>query len=88
MNWFKVFIAKHIFGLELIKYIKEPINYLYNVGSINFQFEFVAFFGLMIIGVAIGLQSSILNLFRISIAYLPYLRKTYPSHCQTSNPNK
>jgi hypothetical protein len=59
MNYLKVFIAKHIFGLVLTKYIKEPISCLYNVGSTNFESDVVAFFRLLIMGVAIGLQSSI-----------------------------
>ena len=44
------------------------------------------FFQLVIIGVAMGLQSCILNLFRILVAYLPCLRKISPFLCQTSNP--
>jgi hypothetical protein len=59
------FTTKYIYGLLLNKYIKEPINYLYNVRSTNYKSKVVTFFRLVIIGVAIGLHSSIQNLFRI-----------------------
>ena len=88
MNWLKVFIAKHVFGLVLTKYIKEPINSLYNVGSANSEYEVVTFFRLVIMGVAIGLQSSIQNLFRIWTAYLPYPGRISLGLYQTSIPAK
>jgi hypothetical protein len=69
INWLKLFIAKHIFGRVLTKYIKDPIICLYNLGSTNSKYEVTTFFMLVIIGVAIGLQSSIMNLLRISIVY-------------------
>jgi hypothetical protein len=59
MNRLKVFTAKHISSSVLTKYIKEPINYLYNMGSTKSEFEFITFFRFVIIGVAIGMQSSI-----------------------------
>ena len=74
MNWVKLFTAKHILGLVLARYIKEPITCLYNVQSNISEYEVVTFI-LVIIGVPMVLQSFIRNLFRILIAYLPFPRK-------------
>jgi hypothetical protein len=58
MNWLKVFTTKHISGMVLTKYIKEPIS-LYNLGSTESESEVTTFFRLVTIGVV------------ISIAYFP-----------------
>lgn len=55
MQGLKVLTAKHIFGLVFTKYMKEPINYPYNVGSTYFEFVAFSFFRFVIMGVAIGL---------------------------------
>jgi len=55
MNLLKVLTAKHIYGMVLTKYIKDLISCLYKVRSTNYEYEFVTFFRLVIMGVAIGL---------------------------------
>jgi len=77
-----------MFGLVLTRYISNPISCLYKVGSTSLPLEVFIFLQLVMIGIAIGRQSYILNLFRISDAYLPWPRKISPSYCQTSNPKK
>jgi hypothetical protein len=75
MNWLSVLTAKHIFALVLTRYIRDPINNLYNVGFTAYDLEASIFFWLVTMGVDIGLQFSIPNSFIISTAYFPCPRK-------------
>ena len=71
----RVLTAKKISGLVLTKYMRDPMSCLYKVGSTSLSSDASIIFQLVIMGVDMGLQSCILNLFRISIAYLPCPRK-------------
>jgi hypothetical protein len=79
---------KQISGLVLTRYINEPINYLYIMGSTKFESEAPSILRLVFMGVVMELQSIISNLFIISIAYFPCLRKISLDCCHTSNPGK
>ena len=68
-NFLRVFTIKHIFGLVFVRYINEPIIYRYIVASIVFDETSLNSLKFDAIGVAIALQSNILNLFRIPTAY-------------------
>jgi hypothetical protein len=83
-----VFTTKHISILVLTKYIKDLINYLYIVGSTKYEYESLKSFIFITIGVAMDLQSIILNLCRISTIYFPWLRKISSGLYHTSNPKK
>ena len=71
--------------LICFRYINEPIIYLYIMASTvseegshnNFKFDAISLF--------IASQSNISNLFRISTAYFPWIRKVYSKFCHTSN---
>lgn len=74
--WFNHELTKRVYykcfsGLVLIKYISEPIYYLYKVGSTSFSLDVSTFLQFMIMGVEMALQSSIPNLFKISMQYFP-----------------
>jgi hypothetical protein len=73
MNWLKVLTAKKIFFLVLTRYIKDPISFLYIVGSTKSESEAESlnFFRFVIMGVAMDLQSIIPNLLKISTVYFP-----------------
>ena len=60
------FTTKLISGFVLVKYISEPIIYLYRVASIAFDVSSFRNFKFVVIGVAMALQCGIPNLFRIS----------------------
>ena len=90
MNWLRAFTAKQIFGLVFVRFIKDPINWRYMVGSIKFESEAESlnFFKFASIGVAMDLQSNIPNLFSIFMEYFPWPRKTFFCLYHTSNPKK
>ena len=73
MNRLREFIEKQISGLVFVSYIKDPIGWRYVVGSIKFESEAesLSFIKFASIGVAMDLQSNILNLFRIYMVYFP-----------------
>jgi hypothetical protein len=58
-----------MFGLVFVKYINEPIIYLYKVTCTIFDEVSHNNFGFVVIGVVMDLQSIIPNLFRISTTY-------------------
>jgi hypothetical protein len=66
-NWLKVLTTKKISDLVLTRYIKDPINCMYIVGSTKSESEVESlnFFRFVIIGVVMDLQSIISNLISI-----------------------
>jgi hypothetical protein len=88
MNWLKVLTTKKVSDSVLTKYINEPINCLYIVGSTKSESEAPSFFRLVIISVFMDLPSIISNLLSISTTYFPCPRKILPDYCHTSNPKK
>ena len=72
----------------LTRHISDPISWRYKVGSNPVEPNASIFLKLETTGMDIGLHSSILNLFRISIGYFPCLMKKHPFLYQTSKPKK
>jgi len=66
-NWLRVLNANQISSLVLTKYNKDLINYFYNMGSMesNFEVESISFFILVTIGVVMDLQYIIPNRLKI-----------------------
>ena len=62
-------------NMVLAKYMKDLINYMYIVGSTKYEDKSLRIFIFITIGVAMDLQSIILNICRISTVYFPWLRK-------------
>jgi hypothetical protein len=62
--WLRVLTAKKISDLELTRYIKDLIYYMYIVGSTKseYEVELLNFFSFVIIVVVMDLQTIILNL--------------------------
>ena len=80
MNWLKELIVKLMSGRVLTRYMSDPVSWRYNVGSNSSELDASIFLQLVTIrGVDMGLQSSILNLFKILTAYFPYPMKKHPS---------
>ena len=88
MKWLKELIAKLMFGRVLIKYMSNSISWQYKVGSKPSDSDASIFFQLETRGMVMGVQSSILNLFKISTAYFPCPMKKHSSLYQTSKPRK
>ena len=70
-----MFTTKHIYGLVLVKYIREPIIYLYKVASTTFEASTFNSFKLVFIRVVIALKYNIPNILKISTVYFPWFRK-------------
>ena len=83
-----MFTAKHISSLVLVKYISEPIIYLYKVPYTVFEESSFNIFKFVFIGVVIDLQSIIPNIFRIYTIYFPWFRKISSGYFHTSRPRK
>ena len=88
MNWLKELTAKLMSGHVLTRYMSDPISWQYNVGSNLFDPDASIFLLLETRGMDIGLQSAILNLFKISTAYFPCPMKKHSSLYQTSKSRK
>lgn len=71
-NWLRIFTTKHMYIQVFTKYISEPINFLYLIGSTTLDWELLSLFKFVIMGVIIGLQSIMSNLFNIT--YDPWPR--------------
>jgi hypothetical protein len=61
---------------------------LYSATSINSEEVSTSIFSFVSMGVFMDLHSNMSNLFRISTAYLPWLRKILSGLCHTSRPKK
>jgi hypothetical protein len=81
-------MTKHIFGLVFVRYINDPMIYLYNVASINSDEVSTNSFNFVSMGVFMDLHSNMSNLFRILTAYFPWLKKILSGLCHTSRPKK
>ena len=88
MNWLKELTAKLMSGRVLTRYMSDLISWRYNVGSNPSEPDASIFLQLETRGMDLGLQSTILNLFKISTAYFPCPMKKHPSLYQTSKPKK
>ena len=87
-SWLKMFKEKHMYSLVFIRYIKEPIIFWYIVESTDFIEESHSSFNFDSNGVAIVLHSRILNLFKISTTYFPWLRNIPSALYHFSMPKK
>ena len=79
-------MEKYIYGLVLVKYIRELVIHLYKVASTVSEVSSFNRFKFVVNGVVIDLQYIIPNLFRISTAYFPWFRKILSGYCHTSRP--
>jgi len=77
-----------MFGLLFVRYISDPIIYLYSVASIKSDKVSTISFSFASMGVFMGLHSSMSNLFKISTVYFPWLRKILSGLYHTSRPKK
>jgi hypothetical protein len=75
-------------GLVFIRYINNPIIYLYRVASIKTDEVSTNNFSFASMGVFMDLHSSMSNLFKISTVYFPWLRKILSGLYHTSRPKK
>jgi hypothetical protein len=75
-------------GLVFVRYISDPIIYLYSVASINYDEVSANNFNFASMGVFMDFQSNMSNLFRILTTYFPWLRKILSRLCHTSRPKK
>jgi hypothetical protein len=83
-----VFATKQIYGLVFVRYINDPMIYLYSIASINSDEESTRSFNFVSMGVFMELHSNISNIFSISTAYFPWLRKILSRLYHTSRPKK
>jgi hypothetical protein len=70
-----MFTTKHISVLVFVSYINDPMICLYSIASINSDEVSTRSFNFVSMGVFMDFHSNISNLFSISTAYLPWLRK-------------
>ena len=84
----KVFTAKHISCLIIVKYINKQFICPYMVASIISDEVSLNNFMLPTINVCMGLQSIISNLFKISRTYFPWSRKISFNLYHTYRPKK
>ena len=81
-------VAKHVFVLVFVKYINNPMIYLYNIASINYDEVSTTSFNFVSMCVFMDFHSNISNLFIISTAYFPWLRNIFYGLYQTLRPKK
>jgi hypothetical protein len=77
-----------MYGLVFVRYISDPIIYLYSMASINSDEVLTNNFSFASMGVFMDLHSNMSNLFRISTAYFPWLRNILSGLYHTSRPKK
>jgi hypothetical protein len=66
---------KQMYGLVFVRYISDPIIYLYSVASINSNELLTNRFSFTSMGVFMGLHSNMSNLLKILTVYFPLVKE-------------